>query len=75
MILNSFEGETVLGFRKPKHSLGYDISQTDNVIVWDLEKRDYRTIQAERVTLDEVVPEEKFYKALQDDAIDFGAVE
>lgn len=72
LILNSFEGQTVLGFRKPKGEPHYDINATDNLIVWDLEKKDFRTIQAARVTIDETTPEADFYKVLVEESIGFG---
>lgn len=72
MVLNSFEGQTVLGYRKPTGAPLYDIAATDNIIVWDLEKKAFRTIQAARVTVDEVTPEEDFYEALVAESVGFG---
>lgn len=63
-ILNSFEGQTILGFTPPKSSPKYNIDATDNLIVWDLDKQAYRTIAAERVTVNKLVPDEKFYEQL-----------
>lgn len=63
-ILNSFEGQTVLGFTPPKSTPKYNVDATDNLIVWDLDARDYRTIAAERVTVNNLVPDEKFYEAM-----------
>ena len=73
MILNSFEGQTVLGFTPPKSPPRYNIDATDNLIVWDLEAKDYRTIAAERVIVNELVPQEKFYRALVEQSVGFGA--
>lgn len=72
LVLNSFEGQTILGFKKPSGGPSYEIALTDNIIVWDLEKRAFRTIQAERVTVDEVVPEDEYYKTLVDRAAGLG---
>lgn len=66
LILNSFEGKTILGFTPPKFGPKYNVDATDNLIVWDLEAKDYRTIAAERVTVNKLVSEEEFYKALRD---------
>lgn len=73
MILNSFEGQTILGFTPPKSSPKYNVDATDNLIVWDLEQRDYRTIAAERVTVNAVIPQEKFYEVLVEQSVGFGA--
>lgn len=72
LVLNSFEGENILGYRKPKGAPIYDIAATDNIIVWDIEKRDYRTVQAARVTVDEVFPQEDYYESLVDRSVGFG---
>ena len=72
LILNSFEGQTVLGYRKPKGAPIYDIAATDNIIVWDIEKKDFRTIQAARVTIDEQYPQEDYYEALVSKSADLG---
>ena len=72
LILNSFEGQTILGFNPPKSQPKYNIDATDNLIVWDLEKKDYRTVMAERVMVNELIPEGKFYDALVEQAVGFG---
>lgn len=48
-LLLSFEGKTILGFWQPKNGPRYNIDATDNLLVWDLEARDYRTLNAPRV--------------------------
>lgn len=73
MILNSFEGQTVLGFNPPKSPPRYNIDATDNLIVWDLEAKDYRTITAARTVVNDLIPEEKFYDQLVEQSIGFGA--
>lgn len=48
-LLFSFEGKAFLGFWFPKSGPRYNIEATDNLLVWDIEKRDYRTLNAKRV--------------------------
>lgn len=48
-LLLSFEGKSLLGFWQPKNSPRYNIDATNNILVWDLEARDYRTVNASRV--------------------------
>lgn len=48
-LLLSFEGKSLLGFWQPKNSPRYNIDATDNILVWDLDARDYRTVNASRV--------------------------
>ena len=48
-LLLSFEGKTLLGFWQPKNGPRYNIDATDNLLVWDLDNRDYRTLTASRV--------------------------
>ena len=85
MILNSFEGQTILGFNPPKSPPKYNIDATDNLkesaierpytdatdnlIVWDLEAKDYRTITAARTVVNNLVPEEKFYEQLVEQSV------
>lgn len=68
-ILNSFEGQTILGFTPPKGRPKYDIELTDNIIVWDLEKRGFRTIAAAHTMINEVIPEEEYYEELVKDSL------
>ena len=69
MILNSFEGQTILGFNPPTSPPKYNIDATDNLIVWDLEAKDYRTITAARTVVNNLVPEEKFYEQLVEQSV------
>ena len=69
MILNSFEGQTILGFNPPKSPPTYNIDATDNLIVWDLEAKDYRTITAAKTVVNNLVPEEKFYEQLVEQSV------
>lgn len=73
MILNSFEGQTILGFTPPKSPPKYNVDATDNLIVWDLDKRDYRTIKAANVTVNDLIPQDKFYEQLVEQSVGFGS--
>lgn len=63
-LLQSFEGENLLGFTQPKHSPRYNIDATDNIIVWDIEAKSYRTVAAARATVKETLPGGKYRELL-----------
>lgn len=53
-LLESQEGVLRLRYRRPTNEPPYD-PRPDNVIVWDIEKRDFRQISAPRVTIERIV--------------------
>lgn len=54
-LLQSHEGYLLLQYRKPKQNPPYN-PLPDNVIVWDIIKKDYRQIPAPRVKIRQVIP-------------------
>lgn len=63
-LLQSFEGESLLGYVQPKHSPRYNINMTDNIIVWDIEARGYRTVSASRAVVKETLSGKKYRELL-----------
>lgn len=59
-LLQSFEGQAMLGYVQPKHSPRYNIDATDNLIVWDIDAKDYRTVTASRATVISSISGAKF---------------
>lgn len=59
-LLLSFEGKSILGFWQPKNSPRYNIDATNNLLVWDIEKRDYRTVECSRAIVKNSIPGEKY---------------
>lgn len=53
-LLESQEGIIQLRYRKPHNSPPYN-PLPDNVIVWDIDKRDFRQIPAPRVRVQQVI--------------------
>ena len=48
-VLSSYEGHTFLKFRPPHLGPQYDYRAKGNIVVWDVEKNDWRTIKAANV--------------------------
>ena len=48
-VLNSYEGRVFLKFKPPHLGPQYDYRAKGNIIVWDVEKNDWRTIKAAKV--------------------------
>lgn len=63
-LLQTFEGETILGYVQPKHSPRYNIDATDNIIVWDIEAKGYRTVAAARAIVKEKLSGKKYRELL-----------
>lgn len=63
-LLQSFEGEAFLGYFQPKSSPKYNINATDNIIVWDINARNYRTVAAARAKVKGTIPGRKFREIL-----------
>lgn len=53
-LLESQEGLLRLHYRKPTNRPPYN-PKPDNVIVWDIEKRDFRQIPAPRVKINQII--------------------
>lgn len=64
-LLNSAEGVNILKYFKPKGSPSYNLNEHNNVIVWDIDKKDYRTVSCNNVKILEVMPQEKFLAILR----------
>lgn len=64
-LLNSPEGYNILKYRQPKGSPTYDIAKANNVVVWDLDNDDFRTVSCDTVKILDVVPQEKFLAILR----------
>lgn len=59
-ILDTYEAADLYDFIKPTGKLPYDISQTDNIVVWDLEKCAWRTVNATRAQISIAIPDDIF---------------
>lgn len=68
-LLLSFEGEAFLGYFPPKSSPRYNLDATDNIIVWDIEAKNYRTIAASRAKVKSKVSGRKFREILIKDKV------
>lgn len=64
-LLNSAEGANMLGYHQPSGSSRYNVNEANNVIVWDIERRDYRTVSCDTVKILNVVPQEKYLARLR----------
>lgn len=49
LLLTSPEGINKLGYKAPKSTPKYDTKAHNNSIVWDIEKKDYRTVSCDNV--------------------------
>lgn len=63
-LLQSFEGQAFLGYSPPKSTSKYNIDATDNIIVWDINAKNYRTVAASRAKVKGSVPGGKFREIL-----------
>lgn len=51
LLLTSQEGITILGYHPPKEGARYNTLSFNNSIVWDLDKKDYRTVSCDNVVI------------------------
>jgi hypothetical protein len=63
-LLQSQEGYLYLRYRKPKQNPPYN-PLPDNVIVWDIDKKDYRQIPAPRVKIKQVIPWTTYMRSIR----------
>lgn len=59
-LLNSQMGLRYLGFTPPKGGPRYDAHAVNNIIVWDIHKRAFRTICCDDVVVERVMTVKKF---------------
>lgn len=64
-LLNSIEGKTILGYRQPHGSPRYDLNIANNVVVWDINLKNYRTVSCDTVNVLHVIPQEQFLARLR----------
>lgn len=62
--LNSRYGKTRLKFRKPTQALRYYPHAYNNVIVWDLQKKDWRTVCCDMAIVERVQTPEQWRRSL-----------
>lgn len=63
-LLESQEGLLHLHYRKPHNKPPYN-PLPDNVIVWDINKQDFRQIPAPRVRIQQVIPWQSYLRMLR----------
>lgn len=64
-ILDTYEAANLYKFIKPTGKLPYDIDETDNIIVWDLEKCAWRTVNATRARISIAIPDNIFIERMK----------
>lgn len=64
-LLNSVEGINKLGYVKPKGNVTYDLKAANNLVVWDIDKKNYRTVSCDTVTVKNVIPKEQYLAFLR----------
>lgn len=63
-LLQSQEGLLIMKYRRPTQFPPYN-PRPDNVIVWDINKQDYRQIPAPRVRIKQTIPWKTYLKMLR----------
>lgn len=62
-LLNSVNGRLALNYRPPGNVPSYDTVEKNLIIVWDIFMQDYRTINADSVSVLTIMPaDESFWK-------------
>lgn len=62
-LLSSFEGRTFLHYVEPKTSNTQPLRK-NQLVVWDLEKEDYRKVNCESVKINNIISDEEYRKIL-----------
>lgn len=62
MLLNSREGAQLLHYYRPQNNLSYDPAKYNNVIVWDVQRENYRQINCDTVKILRSVTDEEYLK-------------
>lgn len=65
LLLSSPEGINKLGYRPPSHGARYDTISHNNSIVWDIDKKDYRTVSCDNITVLEVFQDVQYLSKLK----------
>lgn len=71
-LLNSAPGKTVLNYKPPSGSLGYNPKQKNLISTWDIFMQQYRMVSCETVDVVSVIrstPPEEFWKYFQQNVL------
>lgn len=62
LLLKSLKGKMILKYREPRGGERYNLSKFNNLIVFDIANKDFRTVSCDTAKVIEVIPIKEFWE-------------